>query len=312
MKKITQSDIENDYKEAIRNKYRSEKTEGEYSHYLNNPSQALLRDLCWEIFSSNPTADDLVVYRNFFKSEFNSKEENTSTKYTDKFRKVGAFLKGEKNPANLTTAELAAIFVDFEDRPFNKFKKSISIESGENGQNEKLTSTFLESEIKKGEVKEKNKIVIERENRPISFQSDFKHNFLEKLFNRSKLAMIFTAVIFCLIAATIYFAFTRNKCMQWTHDHYEKVDCDLSSDEFFINNGVEPYNENKFALKKIIVYDTTNCFKNGEAIVWYAKTSSDKADFFNTHGRHPENNKPLRPVTDYIKKRYGEKSVSKK
>lgn len=96
--------------------------------------------------------------------------------------------------------------------------------------------------------------------------------------------------------------------MQWSEDHYEIVDCNSE----IVLNPIIPLNKNLLEFKKIKVYDTTNCFINGEAIVWYAKVSSDKADFFNTHGRHPENNKPLRPVTDYIKKRYGEKSVSKK
>ncbi|MBF4465409.1 hypothetical protein [Flavobacterium sp. LC2016-12] len=312
MKKITQNEIENVYKEAIRKKYRSVKTEGEHSHYLNNPSQALLRDLCWEIFNSKPNEHDLIVYRNFFKSEFNSKEEDTSIPYTNKFKKVGAFLRGDKEPAKSATFELAAILVGFEDRPFYKFKKTISIGSGESEEKEELGSNIsLKSDVNKEGRKEDDKIVIERENLPISFQSNIKHSFLEKLFNRSKLAMIITSVIFCLIAATIYFAFTRNKCMQWAHDHYEKVDCDLSTDEFLVNNGVEAYNENKFALKKIIVYDTTNCFKNGEAIIWYAKIGN-RADFFNTHGRHPENDKPLRPVTRYILDKYAEKSNSKK
>ncbi|MBF4507900.1 hypothetical protein IRZ83_14580 [Flavobacterium sp. JLP] len=311
MKKITQSDIENEYKEAIRNKYRSEKVEGKYSHYLNNPSQALLRDLCWEIFSSNPKEGDLLVYRNFFKFEFDSKQENTLTGYTNKFKKVGGFFRGGIEPAKITTVELAAILVDFEDRPFNKFKKTINIESFETEKNEELLkSPVLESGVKIEEIKKENESL--KENLPIRFQGNFKYNFFEKLFNKSKTAMIITAVIFGLIATTIYFAFTRNKCMQWSHDHYEKVDCDLSANGYLTNDGVEPYNENKYALKKITVYDTTACFKNGEAIIWYAKIGNDKADFFNTHGRHPENDKPLRPVTRYILDKYAKKTNSKK
>src|SRR6218665_126842 len=98
MEKITPEKIENDYKEAIRNKFRIEKSEGKHAHYLSNPSQALLKDLCWEIFTSNPKSDDLNVYRNFFRTDFVA-EENTSTKYTDKFKKVGGFYKGGKNTA---------------------------------------------------------------------------------------------------------------------------------------------------------------------------------------------------------------------
>ncbi|MNX78299.1 hypothetical protein D3C86_1098800 [compost metagenome] len=129
MKKITQDDIQSDYKEAIREKYRVEKNEGKYSHYLSNPSQAVLRDLCWEIFNSEPKVDDIAVYRNFFKADFIPKEVDTSQQYTDKFKKVGAFFKAERETAKISTVELAAILVDFQPRPFNKFRKEIDPEN---------------------------------------------------------------------------------------------------------------------------------------------------------------------------------------
>ncbi|KQB39408.1 hypothetical protein [Flavobacterium aquidurense] len=122
MEKNTRENVENDYKEAIRAKYRKEKEGGEYYDFLAVPGQASLRDLCWKIFRSNPKYDDLKVYLDFFKFEFDPKEENTSTTYTDKFRKVGTFYKVGKKPAKNSTIELAAILVDFEPRPFNKFR----------------------------------------------------------------------------------------------------------------------------------------------------------------------------------------------
>lgn len=122
MEKTTRENVENDYKEAIRAKYRKEKEGGEYYDFLAVPGQASLRDLCWKIFRSNPKYDDLKVYSDFFKLEFDPKEENTSTTYTDKFRKVGTFYKEGKKPAKNSTIELAAILVDFEPRPFNKFR----------------------------------------------------------------------------------------------------------------------------------------------------------------------------------------------
>ena len=51
MEKNTLEKIENNYKEAIRDKFKIERVEGKHSHYLNNPSQAHLRDMCWEIYS---------------------------------------------------------------------------------------------------------------------------------------------------------------------------------------------------------------------------------------------------------------------
>lgn len=66
---------------------------------------------------------------------------------------------------------------------------------------------------------------------------------------------------------------------------------------------VEPLDERVIHLKKIKVSDTTIFFKKGEAVIWYVKVG-DGVEFFNTHGRHPENNKPLKPVTQYIIDKY--------
>ncbi|RKR11541.1 hypothetical protein C8C83_3278 [Flavobacterium sp. 90] len=156
MKKNTLEEIENSYKEAIRNKFRIERVEGKHSHYLNNPSQALLRDLCWDIFSSNPKTEDLSVYRNFFRAEFKS-EEDTSTTYTNKFKKVGGFYKGDKEPANISTVDLAAILVDFHPRPFNKFKKEIDEEEMKLI-NELRDTNFIPKEVSSNELIEKTDI----------------------------------------------------------------------------------------------------------------------------------------------------------
>lgn len=146
MKKITQDDIENDYKEEIREKYRIEKTGEKYSHYLNNPSQALLRDLCWQIFNSEPKVDDLAIYRAFFKAEFIPKDEDTSPQYTDKFKKVGAFFKGERETAKITTVELAAILVDFENRPLKKYIKKRIEQEGSVNEMETFSNILNEDE----------------------------------------------------------------------------------------------------------------------------------------------------------------------
>ncbi|HEX9150728.1 MAG TPA: hypothetical protein VF842_01525, partial [Flavobacterium sp.] len=86
-------------------------------------------------------------------------------------------------------------------------------------------------------------------------------------------------------------------------DHYEIVDCELSTNNSENFKIIKPLDKSLLDLKKIHVYDTTTFFKNGEAIIWYAKTENG-IDFFNTHGRHPENDNPLKPVTHYILNKY--------
>lgn len=311
MEKITLEKNENDYKEAIRNKYRIEKAEGKHSHYLNNPSQALLRDLCWEIFSSNPKTDDLRVYRNFFRTEF-SPEENTSIKYTDKFRKVGGFYKGERKPANINTVELAAILVDFQPRPFSKFKKEISEEESKliddlrdtnfTNSSEERKEEDLKKEEPKDETTEIHNFIPETPKispPPIKV----KRNLLEIIYKRAKPIIIVTILVFCLIVAVIYLALPKKDCMQWSGDHYEEVSCDLKMEGIGTFNAPEPYDERIIDLRRIKVCDTTTFFKNEKAVVWYAKVG-DSVEFFNTHGMHPENGRALRPITPYIIHKY--------
>ncbi|MFZ0597569.1 MAG: hypothetical protein WAM46_11370, partial [Flavobacterium sp.] len=96
-------------------------------------------------------------------------------------------------------------------------------------------------------------------------------------------------------------------CMQWSGDHYDIVDCNLKIEGIIKSNKIELLDPTLVNLKKLKVCDTTTYFdKNGVAIIWYAKTANG-VDFFNVHGRHPENNSPLRPVTHYILNKYVKK-----
>lgn len=325
MEKITLEKIENDYKEAIRNKFRIEKEEGKHAHYLSNPSQALLRDLCWEIFTSNPKSDDLNVYRNFFRTDFKS-EENTSIQYTNKFKKVGGFYRGEKDPANISTVELAAILVDFHPRPFNKFKKELpeedlklinelrghklpEVEVSPNEEIEKKeTESFIDPTAffttEEPEPIQDQKLTLKET--PDSIQTiavtEEKPKYRRPIFDKLKyIAITGGLFIICLI---LYFALTKKQCMQWSQDHYELVDCDFKADGIVISNPIEIFDASLVNLKKIEACSGTNCFdKRGDAIIWYAKTANG-IDFFNDHGRHPENNNALRPVTHYIFNKY--------
>ncbi|MEN2487067.1 hypothetical protein AAYQ05_04630 [Flavobacterium sp. B11] len=368
MRKITQNDIQSDYKEAIREKYRVEKNEGKYSNYLSNPSQAVLRDLCWEIFNSEPKVDDIAVYRNFFKADFVPKEVDTSQQYTDKFKKVGAFFKAERETAKISTVELAAILVDFQPRPFNKFRKEIDpenlklIEELRNTKHYKpeISPAGFSDEVEvenfpnsKNEEAEKNKRYIplrfitndsyasntvERKktdttkfeanskeidyakidqpkwNDPESQKSETKRkkflerikqflfeNFLKRL---RKTAMV-TVLIFCSIGGVVYFAFFKKHCMQWSGDHYEVVNCTSDNEDNNLNE-IIPLDKSLLNFKKVNACDTTKCFlTNGQAIIWYGKTAHG-IDFFNDNGagRHPENKRALRPMTDYMFTKY--------
>jgi hypothetical protein len=320
MQKITFED----YKKAIRAKFEIEK-DGVYFNFLTPPSQANLRKLCWERFNSNNSVDDLSIFSFFFEFEFDPEKKNHFRDQTDRFRPIGSFLKNEKDPANQYAVELAAILVDFQPRPFKKykergiiipenliegpkipfafgFKKNDESENDEDG-NDKIED---EKEIEK-ENKLKNSLIA-------GYQSNFSGNTTNKLrVNSKKLKSVIIGIIIVFGLGFIIsrYAFPKKQCMQWSGDHYEKVDCDLNVNGL-IPSTIEPFDEIKFELKKVNVCDSTTCFKNGKSIIWYAKTGDNQADFFNTHGIHPENGKALRPVTEYIRGKYKKKDCTSK
>ncbi len=305
MDNITRCNYEKAYKEAIRTKYNSEKELGENSNYLETPSQAHLRDLCWRILRENPAPDDLKVYWDFKGAPFNKNQEDTCTTYTDKYKKVGAFLKGEKEPQKIDTVDMAAILIDFQPRPFRKFKAKAMSQEGEitvrgaevlcKAEIEKPAESLRHSEIP---------VFVKTPNKKRKIRI-YKSKF--KMFRTTAI----TAVV-CLIGVIIYLALPQKECMQWSDDHYELVNCDLKTEGSLAGNPVELLDESLVHLKKVDIDDNTVCFdKYGRATIWYAN-SADGIDFFNGHGRHPENNNALKPVTKDIFKKYAHKSSKEK
>lgn len=331
MQKITFDD----YKKAIVAKFEIEK-DGVYFNFLSPPSQANLRKLCWEIFKSNTNVDDLRTFHSFFEFEFDPERYNHFKDYTDRFRPVGSFLKGETEPTNRFAVELAAILVDFQPRPYKRFKEKGIVP---------IIETVIETETSpvtppipiiinidmndgKEEIRNHTEPVIDQDKNVdyeknlhvnhfysentfvpddrLSFWEQLKRIFTNKPTGRLKKTLLAIILIFGLIASVIYFAFFKMHCMQWSEDHYEIVDCTPETSARTNLNPIIPLDDRLLDFRKVAVCDTTTCFRpDGQAIVWYAK-NKDKAEFFNSNGigRHPETERALRPVTEYIKGKY--------
>ncbi|MBF4487341.1 MULTISPECIES: hypothetical protein [unclassified Flavobacterium] len=330
--------VEDYYKKAVRKKYEEVKN-GVNFNFLNSPTRGKLRTLCWELFETqNMRSDDLIVFNSLLGFPFDINAKNNFKKHSNEFRPIETFLKGETEPLSIEVVDMAAILVGFESRPFNKFRihnlypdqiksdDDIILENQPRRQSESsgdLGGFLDEKEREKGIEKgsfttqtanldegEKGKTFGNSEITPdipeqqrLSLFKKIKEKVLHNFLNRLKNTVIATVFVFGLISAVIYFAFFKNHCMQWSQDHYEVVDC---SSENGNTNDIIPLDKNLLDFKKLNACDTTTCFKkNGEAFVWYAKTSNG-IDFFNDNGngRHPECKKSLRPVSQYIFKRY--------
>ena len=292
-----------EYKKAIIKQYQKEKL-GENYRFLENPSRAKLRDLCWERFKENDNQDDLKNFETFFEFPFELSKKNELIKKTGKFRSIGEFFRNETESPTDDIIELAAILVDFNLRPYNKFRRFFLNENEKNivdPRNLDLGTDQISEEI----ITEKNfknsngETIIRLEKltditiKPTSFRNNVREIFLKK---SNQILLL----LFIILFSTCIFFAQRKQCMQWSTDHYEKVSCDLEGNY----NKIEPFDETVFNLKKITICDTTTCFdNNGVPIIWYAKVG-DSVEFFNTHGMHPEKKKPLKPVTQYIIDKY--------
>jgi hypothetical protein len=297
-----------DYKKAIRAKYEIAIKE-DVSGILSDPTPAQLRDFYLRIFEKGLGSIDEEIMKIFLEAKENfSLKKSIENFNIGKFKPIISFLKGG-NTENRPRIEMAAILVDFYPRPFSKFK---SKDGAENVNTEELY--FLKDQQKEKErvdneeenLNEENETEISDEvfeTEPVRLFLDFKKEFSEKVTKKNKRnVLIVSAGVICLFLLGYYFL-QKKQCMQWSEDHYEEVSCDLEIQGIGTYISVEPLDERVIHLKKIKVSDTTTFFKNGEAIIWYAKVG-DRVEFFTTHGRHPENNKPLKPVTQYIIDKY--------
>lgn len=321
--------VEDYYKRAVKKRYEEVKN-GVNFNFLNSPTRGKLRTLCWELFEKqNMHSDDLIVFNSLLGFPFDLNTKNTFRKHSNEFRPIETFLKGKTDPLNIEVVDMAAILVDFQPRPFNKFRiqnlyqDEIENDTANNSEvsnperqqidsslildkfldeKEKERGIVKESEVKESEGKESEGKEKERyiEVVPQPRRIHLFINLKEKLFSRFKRKIKITAlgvaIILCLGFAAIYEFFPRKGCMQWTGNNYEIVDCNLKAPD----NNIELLDPNLVNLKRIKVCDTTPFFKNEKPVVFYAR-SGDSLECFNQIGPHPERRSQyLKPITRYM------------
>jgi hypothetical protein len=275
-----------EYKKTIRLKYEEEKT-GVYSSFFINPSRAKLRNLCIERMKMNINHDDFSSFTIFFGFNFDIENLNKLKSQTDKFRPIETFFKGETDLSDIEGINIAALLVDFNPRPFNRYRQN-------KGTHEINDENFPEEEddeiegngedlgvaIKKGVITLDNKTMRKRVIIPLVFVSLFFMGYTAK-----------------------NIIFPPKECMQWKVNHYEAVDC--SNDKLGIGQLtlIVPIDDKIMKLEKLDSKKEIAFFENGTPIVWYYKKDGE-IELFNQSGFYPETAKPLKPITNYIIEKY--------
>ncbi|MFV5688903.1 hypothetical protein ACM55M_09805 [Flavobacterium sp. ZT3R25] len=283
-----------DYKAAVKLKYELEKI-GTHSSFLLNPSRAKLRKLCGELFKNNTNTDDLKSFSAFFQFDFVLNCSNKLKDQTDKFRPIETFFKGETDLTDIEAVNIAAILVDFNPRPYLKFSKQEAFKK------ENILITSIESADTE-DVFGVAKIV---KNKSSSSDQSIQPSSLEKKELRifQKKLVIPGLVVVAMLSGFGYIFLPKKECMQWQKDHYEAVVCETKAVGIVNLYSTMPLNKNMLNFRKIEICDTTTFFKHNKPLLWYYKTR-DHLDFFNGPGFNPENEKPLKPITQYMVDKY--------
>ncbi|MEZ4853765.1 hypothetical protein [Flavobacterium sp.] len=273
---ITKTESLEAYKNAIKAHYEIEKS-GKYSSFLIHLSRARLRQLCEERLKESNNIEDKLSFSLVFGFEYDVNNRNKLKLQTDKFRPIETFFKGETDLADIEAINIAALLVNFNPRPFRYFiSKPLPNEALINEEKHKIGV--------KHSYKNRNKL---------------KHTIVKKI----GIGLLGVIGITSIGYTTKNIILPEPQCMQWQNNHYEVVDCNSNEDNLIKQHNIIPFNEEQSKLIKVEVSDTTQFFKNGKPLYWYAKVNG-KPEFFNTHGVHPETGKALKQVSEYIVNKY--------
>jgi hypothetical protein len=91
--------------------------------------------------------------------------------------------------------------------------------------------------------------------------------------------------------------------MEWQETRYVETSFDAEK----LKTGVlKVYKEERIeSFRELFPNCTTRFFnEDGSVQVWYGKDMDGEMDFFSSYGLHPETNKTLRPITQYIIDKY--------
>ena len=301
-----------DYKNAVRNQFEISKVE-DPTGILLDPTPASFRDYCLMIYEKGLSASDESAFMRFFEVE----EKEHLRKGIEQFNTgklkaaIEFFDQAKKNTQKKSAVELCAVLCNFKPRPYAQFIK-LGEKSGSAQPPSVHTLEEISIDTEKREEERKPPIQV------LAIPDDAKANTLstepqvnlkdnaldtpgkkellvEKKTNRiweksKKYIAISLLVITTAIVAQVLNR--QPKCLTWSNDHYELVDCEG-------DYPIVPYREKLLEFKKITVSDTTTFFKNGQPIVWYSKQNNDFA-FFNAAGENPITGKELRPISRYI------------
>ena len=254
------------YRAEIAAEYATAK-HGANANFLLKPSPARLRDLCLILYDEGLQSSDVEILTHFFSNAKNSDLRGAIRHFdTDKLRPIQRFFLGQTELSPMESVNLAALLVNFEPRPFLKYK------------NKQLPIAGSKPKSPESRPADESELPPQRKNRTI--------------------AIVIGLCIFGLLLTGIKLVLLEKKeCMKWEKDHFVAVNCNIERPSWEQIEAIDPQRLKNF--RKIAVCDTTTFFKNRHPIIWYDK-SGEEYEFFTAPGLDPVDGHTVRPITSYI------------
>lgn len=284
-----------DYKDDIFAFYGQKKENGALTSRLRQGSPALLRDECLFMWRNKYNRKDERALMDFFELEVidNSFEDTVINFEIDKFKQLSKCLKKPSIDTDEKNVELLAWLIEFEPRPYDIYKKR-----------KNSIATTISPEPK--EVESPDTSANPKENKdtegqaPLPFVSPVSpkqhpKSFTKKVLIAAAAAIVIATFIFILIRITL----AEQSCMYWNGDRYVKISCNEHMSQAQV---IALDTQVLRHFKRITTPDTITLKSVGA--VWYIKQNG-QLQFFTAEGNHPTDpNIHLRPVTDYIIRKY--------
>jgi hypothetical protein len=290
-----------DYLKAILVACEKKKDEEKFPLFLSHPTPGNFRKECITVYRERYLSSDDEILRSFFGAT--DKEKGYSkiidNSKADEFRQMPKILREEINNPGLKYIELLAWLIDFNLRPNTLYYRQANINKTTNHSDTLVLTEEEPNEQNSGELQVTDHHTDETRGQKTETAKPIRR------------IPIYTVAISCIAlflvaSATFFFwkkkpdiaintLFTSQKCMYWTGDHYEAVDCNEKvSDAPIVSLDVQKLTN----FKKITSPDTLT--KDALGKVWYTKIAGEH-QFFTDSGVHPlDTQKKLRPLSRYI------------
>lgn len=288
MSKMTRMITEDDYRNAIRKQYLDtvEKDGCALPHRL---TPAEIGKLSARICGGPLTQADADILSHYYQltGDRKSWKGQIEAVLAVKLRPAVTVFDGTKRSRNEALLDLCALLVNFQPRPFRKFRRSVSADSEE-------TVAVAEAKSTTGLASEGPAPGYARQT-----QKDAEASRPGRKANYKKKATWVLTGIAVLASSFLLWKKSRmdsGACMQWQADHYERTSCAKGSG----SAAVLALDTAQFSMKRLSITDTTTFFRHGRPVVWYVKYKGE-CEYFTAPGYHPEHmEKQLRPISTYM------------